>query len=338
MEAVGSGEPRRPGWDRAKALVPWLALAVLLVVPLYALAISFVVRSGIFDLRDRTISDEEFRTLWAFIAAGVGTAATIIGFLLTRSHNERTLAFQRDLEDRKLASQQETDARMTLETVVRGLELLVVGDGAYAPRARIAGSLATMVQLGHPAIAMRVLATLWQEDKVDNGTACWLISEVLRMGTRQSRIEAAYLLYRHADSLTDSGAEAWFDWPDILQDNWSTDFPLEARLRILASFVMVVLSKEPSWWGSDWWFFPYLDEVAQTDPDPTVTDTAMQLLWAFHRALPPPAGFRVSWQSGWKSLDDIKGRMDRYVDRGSNLDQFRPLIEKIPRWAGSRRP
>jgi hypothetical protein len=250
---------RRAGWDRAKAALPWLALAVLLVIPLYALAISFAIRSGIFKLNDKSISNEEFRALWAFIAAGVGTAATIIGFLLTKSHNDRTLAFQEDLEARKLASQKESDARLTLETVVRGLELMVVSDGTYAPKARIAGSLATLVHLGHPAIAMRALTIIWEEDRVDGGTACWLISEVLRTGSEVSKKEAAELLFLHAETLTREARPFYYDWPDVLIDNWLTDLPLEARLRILAAFVKVVLSQELSWWDSKWWFFAYLD-------------------------------------------------------------------------------
>ena len=326
---------QKSGRDRIKVAAPWLALTVLLLIPLYVLAISFVIRSGIFDMSDKDISNEEFRALWAFIAAGIGTAATIIGFLLTRSHNERTLAFQEDLEARKLASQKETDARLALETVVRSLELMVVSDGNYAPKARIAGSLATLVHLGHPAIAMRTLAVVWEEKRVDVRTATWLISEVLRSGSQVSQKEAAELLFFYAEALTSEVQQPYYAWPDVLIDQWLTDLPLEARLRILAAFVKVVLSQESSWWDSEWWFFAYLDEVAQKDPDPTVTDSAVALLRTFFRVIPAPPGTRISWQSGWKSLDDIKKRTDQYVDKGNFLHVFRPLIERIPRWIDS---
>jgi hypothetical protein len=325
----------KSGSDRAKAVAPWLALAVLLLIPLYALAISFVIRSGIFDMRDKDISDEEFKALWAFIAAGIGTAATIIGFLLTKSHNERTLAFQEDLEARKLASQRETDARLALETVVRSLELMIVSDGTYAPKARIAGSLATLVHLGHPAIAMRTLAVVWEEDRVDLRTATWLISEVLRTGSEVGQKEAAELLFYHAEDLTSEAQPAFYAWPDVLVDQWLTDLPLEARLRILAVFVKVVLSQKLSWWDSEWWFFAYLDEVAQTDPDPTVTDSAVELLRAFFRVISVPPGKKISWQSGWKSLDDIKKRTGEHVDKGHILDVFQPLIGRITHWVDS---
>jgi hypothetical protein len=131
------------GWRLA---APWLALVVLLLVPLYAVSTALVIRSGLFDPQDRSISDEEIKALWAFIAAGLATGGTVVGLLLTRSYNERTL--------------QQT----TLDTVVKGLELLVNDDGSYARKAKIAGALAALVHLGHPVIAMRVLTAVWQED------------------------------------------------------------------------------------------------------------------------------------------------------------------------------
>jgi hypothetical protein len=212
---------------------------------------------------------------------------------------------------------------------------MVVSDGTYAPKARIAGSLATLVHLGHPAIAMRALAIIWEEDRVDRGTACWLISEVLRTGSEISKKEAAELLFLHAETLTREARPSYYDWPDVLIDNWLTDLPLEARVRILAAFVRVVLSQELSWWVSKWWFFAYLDEALQIDPDPIVRDSAADLLRAFFRAIPAPPQMAVSWQSRWKSLDDIRERTRQHVDQGRILEVFQPLIQRIPHWADS---
>jgi|SRR5215211_1137088 len=185
------------GWRLA---APWLALVVLLLVPLYAVSTALVIRSGLFDPQDRSISDEEIKALWAFIAAGLATGGTVVGLLLTRSYNERTL--------------QQT----TLDTVVKGLELLVNDDGSYARKAKIAGALAALVHLGHPVIAMRVLTAVWQEDAVDPGTACWLIGEVFKTGSMHSHNEAAKLLLRHAGELT-YDAKGEREWPSISMEN-----------------------------------------------------------------------------------------------------------------------
>jgi hypothetical protein len=70
---------RRARWSWIKAVLPWLLVAILLVIPLYALAAAFAIRTGVFNLEDKTISNEETRALWAFIAAGLGTAVTLVG-------------------------------------------------------------------------------------------------------------------------------------------------------------------------------------------------------------------------------------------------------------------
>ena len=169
----------------------------------------------------------------------------------------------------------------------------------------------------------------------DVRTACWLISEVFRTGSEVSQNEAAILLLQHADSLTIKAQPNYYAWSDVLVDEWLTDLPLEARLRILTAFVKVVLSQELPWWASRWWFFAYLDEVVQRDPDPAVTDSAVQLLRAFFHAIPTPSGILISWQSGWKSLDEIKERTGKHGGAGRSLDIFRPLIDRIPRWVNS---
>jgi hypothetical protein len=89
---------------RWKLAAPWLSLIILLLVPLYAVSAALIIRSGLFNLQDRSISEAEIKALWAFIAAGLATGGTVVGLLLTRSYNDRTL--------------QQT----TLDTVVKGLE------------------------------------------------------------------------------------------------------------------------------------------------------------------------------------------------------------------------
>lgn len=165
-------------------IASWLVLVAFLLVPLYAVSVAVAIRSDLFDLEKGPIGDKEITAIWAFIASGLATGGTIVGLLLTKSYNDRTLE------------------RTTLDTVVKGLELLVNDDGTYAKKAKIAGSLAALVHLGHPTIAMRTLSIAWGEGAVDNATACWLLSEVFKGGSEQSQLEASELLYRHANDLT----------------------------------------------------------------------------------------------------------------------------------------
>jgi len=168
-------------------MVAWLILSLFFLLPLYALPVAFAYRSGVFNLQDKSISSDEFKAIWVFIGSGLATGATIIGLLFARSHNQRT------------------SEQLALDTAVKGLDLLTVSDGEYAPKAKIAGALATLVHLGHPTIAMRALRVVWAERVVDEGTACWLISQVLQSESDDSKIEACELLRANASKLPFEG-------------------------------------------------------------------------------------------------------------------------------------
>jgi hypothetical protein len=127
---------------------------------MYAISAAIVIKSGLFELQGNELTDAQYKALWAFIASGLGTAVTIFGLLFTRSHNQRTLAFQSDIENRKFTAEQEADKRnavlqedaakrLSLDTVVKGLELIVSIDGKYAPRAKIAGALVALASIFH---------------------------------------------------------------------------------------------------------------------------------------------------------------------------------------------
>jgi hypothetical protein len=206
------------------------------LLPLYAISAAFAVRSGIFDLSDKNVSAEEYKALWAFLASGFATAITLIGLLLTRSHNER------------VADQ------LTLDVAVKGLEL-IIADGKYSPPARIAGALAALVHLGHPVIAMRVLDAAWDDNAVDTATGCWLIGEVLERGSPTSVQEAARLLRTHASRLCGNEEQMGkYEWPAPIYEDWPKQIPREAKTDILQALFQLLISRERAWWiyGFHW--------------------------------------------------------------------------------------
>jgi len=233
-----------------RGVAPWAALFLFVLVPLYVVTTFFGIRTGILDLNDRTISNEELKALWTFIASGFATAATIIGLLLTRSHNNRTLIAQKKADERNALLQRETSARLALDTVVKSLELLIRNDGEYAPKAKVAGALAALVHLEHPVIAMRTLSAAWDDNAVDAATACWLISEVFAGGTEDSKYEAAMLLMLHVSELCmDDTRKGVFEWPSFIYLKWPMSIPRDARYVILISLIELVLSRNQDWWG-----------------------------------------------------------------------------------------
>jgi len=92
----------------------WVTFFAFVVVPLYAAAVALSIRSGLFDLKAPAPTNEQLNTVWAFVASGLATSATLAGLLFTKSHSDRTVAFQRDAEDRKHALEAETNERLKL--------------------------------------------------------------------------------------------------------------------------------------------------------------------------------------------------------------------------------
>lgn len=273
------------------------ALLALLVVVALLLMGFLVVRSKVFT--GGPPDDAFYKALWTFIASALATSATLVGLLFGKAQNDRTLAFQRDVEARNNVAKDAAESRQTLDTVVDCLELLTVSDGTYAPKARVAGSLAALIHLGHPVIAMRTLSAAWTDEKVDPETAVWLIGEVLRSAsTEPSKKEAAGLLLAHADELCLRGSEhrGEFVWPDVLWAGWRKDFPRDARFDILFAAVSVLLSRpKEAWWGPRDGWVAVLLHGALVDQDESVRDSACQLLKAFVIGYQPQG---ANWPSG----------------------------------------
>ena len=160
----------------------WVLLGVLMTA-LLLLATLVLVRSGIFSAKKLT--DEQTKSLWAFLGVAMGAAVTLLGSLLTEQNNRRTSALTREAGEREQLARekqqalaQEAEERLITDTVARILELITV-DGGYAPRARVAGAIATMMQLRGGTIAVRILGELWKDNAVDSDTAVWLIDRIL---------------------------------------------------------------------------------------------------------------------------------------------------------------
>ena len=169
----------RPSVGQYIGRLTWLAFFLLVVLPLYAIAVGACIRSGLFRFNGASFNNDQLKAIWTFLAAGLATGATVLGALLTKSHNDRTLAFQSESEHRQEVLAGETNDRLTLDAVTKVLNLIYMDEG-YSPKGAIAGGLATLVQLGHPIVAMRVLAAVLRDTAVDYETAAWLISQVLK--------------------------------------------------------------------------------------------------------------------------------------------------------------
>ncbi|WP_285743442.1 hypothetical protein [Lentzea sp. NBRC 105346] len=198
------------------------------------------------------LSADDTKSLWTFLGVAFGIVGTLIGALLTAQHNHRThiLAEQVKIQEQELA--RETEERLKVDTVAKILELVTV-DGGYAPRARVAGAIATLMQLHGGAVSIRILGELWAADAVDSSTAVWLIDRTLRdsSATEDETGQAADVLALQVKHLVPSHQDIhqeWCHWPKSLTESWPSDMAFGTRNALIAAVTQILLVRELAWW------------------------------------------------------------------------------------------
>jgi hypothetical protein len=234
----------------------WIVLASLLA-SLIALAILLLVKMDFFSTD--ALTNEQLKSVWAFLGVALGAVVTLIGTLLTEQHNRRTAALTREAGEReRLAKVQQqalaeqAEKRLTIDTVAKTLELITDDSGGYAKRARVGGAIATMVELEGGAVAIRILGELWAADAVDSDTAVWLINRVLKESTETDELDAAAdLLVFNAAKLVpgknDENQER-ATWLAIIPEYWPQHLPTTARNSLVTATVRLLLVRELEYW------------------------------------------------------------------------------------------
>jgi hypothetical protein len=315
---------------------------LLLVLPLYAIAVVISIRSELFRFKGAPFSNSQLKAAWTFLAAGLAATATVLGALLTKSHNDRTLALQSETERRQRLFETETNERLSMDSVINGLELMC-RNGEYSPKAITAGGLATLVQLGHPIVAMRALAAAMPDGAVDDDTATWLISQVLTATTTKgtswdleaAKEEAANLLYKYAPYLTDASSEnADFSWPDAVTAQWPEGLPQNASLNILAALVELLLSQRKEWWKSNGQTYSWISYTI----DEALTKEEKQPPVRMGAAILGKAILDVTDDSMFAGMNDARERLviteniASVVINKSQAPTLDALVERIQAW------
>lgn len=255
------------------------ALFVLVMLPLYVMAALLAIRAGMFRVTG-TPGGAQTSTFLTFIGGGLATAATVLGGLFTWQHNR---------QERH---------RLGLQTVIDSLGSLAVGS-----KPRVAGVLASMVLLGHPRVAMRMLAPAWEAGEVDADTATWLIGQVLAPDQRGTSStdgdsidpaavrEAATVLMDHVGDLTKPPPRK-FSFPGHFLGSWSADpeLPGDVRKQLLLVMGTMLASRDMDWWCPGGfppnWPTTVLVECAREDPARELRSAAALLISVMYRYFP----------------------------------------------------
>lgn len=247
---------------------------------------------------------------------GLTAAVSVAGYGITNSQEKKN------------------QGRLALDTTVNGLQLIINQEGTdYAPKAVVAGALATLISLHQPAIALRALSAAWRDKAIDTASAVWLISEVMLTNDDKIQLEAARLLHEQAGILCDD-SPGEFSWPPALFERWSLSMPIDARVFIIAALLKVLVSKPLSWWDESIgngtvWAISTLDEVMLKDSSPyvkSVAGDALDVLLEGDHEL-----YVLSFVSGEKKIEDIRRRL-KAIDRNWESPYTQNLLQQLRVW------
>ena len=305
----------------------WVTFFVFVALPLYAIAITLLIRSGLFTLNGGSLSNDQLKAVWTFLAAGVAASATILGALLTKSYNDKSLASQ------------------NLNTVVSALGL-ISKNGQYSTGAATAAGGATLVQLGHPIVAMRALRPAFMDKAVGRDTFTWLISQVLTskatVGTprdlQDAREEAAMLLREFSGKLTDHDGTD-YSWPNALAAQWPSGLSVNTAWNLMYAIANLLTSESKEWWnqggGTYTWVIFTLDEALQRDSNSDIKAMAADLGLCLMEATDE---YYLSGLNNAREKSEVAKRMTstKVGSQGRTFDQS--LREKIQTWGSIGSP
>lgn len=308
-------------WESGRQYIPWLLLFVLIIIPTLIGTAVLAIRSGLFRIQAETITNDQLKVFWTFAGVAVAAAVSLTGYLITSNQHKIT------------------ERRLALDTTVSGLKLITNQDGSgYAPKAAIAGALATLIYLHQPIIAMRSLSAVWREGAIDSASAVWLISEILITAENTTQLEAALLLNARSDSLCgdDPGG---FNWPASFLERWNPSLPTDARLWILHALLRMLISKPYSWWvkgAGDGYIVTTLDEALLKDPDLFVKKYAAKAVLILLKSADAADSDTITSVHGDKGVDEIRERS--YAALRSNYEcmtHFDDTIDALRNWVPS---
>lgn len=210
-------------WESA----PTIALVAGFLIVVYGGLILVLWQIGIFDLGGET-NAAVLAPVLALLGAAFGASLTLVGVMLKHSIDMRTF---------RLAQ---------LEACIRGVDLLVTGDGKPAPPSRQAGALFALTQLGQVGFALALLKEAWAREEISLNAAVWVIDRGLESGDPQLEQDAAALLESNATRLlTSDGSWAW---PTVVDHKWPVNLHFYARQYLLDALIGVLGARTPDEW------------------------------------------------------------------------------------------
>jgi hypothetical protein len=189
---------------------------------------------GLFNFSGSDSAAKVLVAVLALIGTVFGTTVTLVGLMLKRSMDARTVVLQTQAE-----------ARLNLDTAIKAVELFKsASDGASS--AESAGALFALTRLGQTHFALSLLEELWPKNQIGSPSAIWVINNCLQSTDVGVAKRAADVLLANAIKLPDDRGGKY--WPADYDLEWPGEMSFFARHYMLQARIDALLSKPFEYW------------------------------------------------------------------------------------------
>lgn len=296
----------------------WIWITIGSIIVIFAAFSVLSWKIGLFDFTGTDASAKIVAASIALIGGFIGSLVTVIGILLKHSIDQRA------------------EKRLKVEAAIQSVQLLSTSSGKEVPATQRAGVLFTLVSLGLPELAIKMLNQMFPNDRIDASTACWLIEYGIKSNNESLQYEAVNILNENAEKLLiDKGS---CEFPRCFTEVCDTKVSEYVRGEAAKALLKLIATRPYSDWNME-----TLNRLViglkisyETEPSHTIRNGVALGLEKIIRIYPPrtvlcPTGSEID-------VDDLKTNLSKFVKK-PNLDTtdfFRHLSRTLEQWSKTK--
>jgi hypothetical protein len=209
---------------------------IIFVCTIFAICIVILWQIGLIPVKD---TDKEAKVVAAalgLVGAFITAMVTLVGILLKRSFDLRSLQLKAEAED-----------RLKMETAIRAVRLLSTETGVEAPKNQQAGALFALASLGQIDFALALLEQIWPTEKINRASAVWLINKAFLSKSKDNHNQAADIICENAEKLVCTDGSN-FILPKSFDLVWNMNVTVYARQEMLEVLLKCMLKLPVKKW------------------------------------------------------------------------------------------
>jgi hypothetical protein len=300
----------------------WLAMTLGALLGVIAIVSGLLWVTGLLNFSGTDAAANVLVAVLTLVGTLFGATVTLIGLMLKRSLDARTLVLKTEAEE-----------RLKLDTAIKAVELFKSASGSTSP-AESAGALFALTRLGQLHFALRLLEQLWPKGLVESPSAIWVINTCFQ--SRDSGIAeiAAGILRSNSGRLSNGRGGKW--WPPDYELDWPSDMPFLARQQMLSARIEALLSARFDYWrrgelNAD---IVALSRCFREDPSPIIKRSGAAYLAILLQTYDPREGQVLQLPAGGLAIEEVRAEIERAY--GSVFfaasEQDRELEDRLRAW------